>query len=66
MDVSENRILKIPIAHKYPETGEGLASYPADINILDCAKAVCHDMPGWNRPTTDARTYYELANQHKS
>ncbi|KFA68329.1 hypothetical protein S40285_10744 [Stachybotrys chlorohalonatus IBT 40285] len=44
-----------------PETGERLASYPADINILDCAKAVYHDMPGWNRPTNDATTYYELA-----
>ncbi|KAH8714250.1 Adenylosuccinate synthetase [Ilyonectria robusta] len=55
--------IKIAIAYKDPETGEELAAYPADLNILDRAEVIYHEMPGWNKPTTNAKTYYDLPKQ---
>lgn len=40
-----------------------LQSYPADLNILDEAEVVYHEMPGWQKPTTDAKSYYDLPKQ---
>lgn len=37
-----------------------LDSYPADLDILDRAEVVYHEMPGWNKPTTNAKTFYDL------
>ncbi|KAG9504314.1 hypothetical protein J7337_004286 [Fusarium musae] len=37
-----------------------LDSYPADLDILNRAEVVYHEMPGWQKPTTNARTYYDL------
>lgn len=37
-----------------------LASYPADLNILNRVEVVYHEMPGWKQPTTNARTYSDL------
>ncbi|KAH7013269.1 Adenylosuccinate synthetase [Ilyonectria destructans] len=50
--------IKIAIAYKID--GEELDSYPADLDILNRAEVVYHEMPGWQRPTTNARTYYDL------
>ncbi|PNP46202.1 hypothetical protein TGAMA5MH_02237 [Trichoderma gamsii] len=50
--------IKIAIAYKID--GEELDSYPADLNILNPAEVVCHEMPGWQKPTTNARTYDDL------
>jgi len=50
--------LKIAIAYKVD--GEELDSYPADLDILGRAEVVYHEMPGWQKPTTNARTYYDL------
>ncbi|KAI1843346.1 hypothetical protein JX266_010520 [Neoarthrinium moseri] len=55
--------VKIAIAYKDKSTGKELDSYPADHNILDNAEVVYHEMPGWNKPTTNARTYYDLPKQ---
>ncbi|KOS21564.1 Adenylosuccinate synthetase [Escovopsis weberi] len=52
--------IKIAIAYKDPLTGEELASYPASLDILDRAEVVYHEMPGWNQPTTNAKTFEEL------
>ncbi|KAH6896719.1 P-loop containing nucleoside triphosphate hydrolase protein [Thelonectria olida] len=38
----------------------GVTSYPADQKILDRAEVIYHEMPGWNKPTTNAKTYYDL------
>ncbi|KAM0245151.1 hypothetical protein ACHAQJ_010644, partial [Trichoderma viride] len=35
-------------------------SYPADNNILDNTEVIYHEMPGWKKPTTNARTYDDL------
>lgn len=37
-----------------------LDSYPADLDILNRAEVVYHEMPGWQKPTTNARNYYDL------
>jgi adenylosuccinate synthase len=50
--------IKIAIAYKVD--GEELDSYPADLDILGRAEVVYHEMPGWQKPTTNARTYYDL------
>ncbi|EGR50168.1 uncharacterized protein TRIREDRAFT_58651, partial [Trichoderma reesei QM6a] len=54
------RTIKIAIAYKDPETGEELESYPASLDILDRAEVVYHEMPGWNTPTTNAKTFEDL------
>ncbi|PCD43845.1 hypothetical protein AU210_002934 [Fusarium oxysporum f. sp. radicis-cucumerinum] len=50
--------IKIAIAYKID--GEELDSYPADLEILNRAEVVYHEMPGWQKPTTNARTFYDL------
>jgi len=50
--------IKIAIAYKV--NGQELDSYPADLKILEQAEVVYHEMPGWQTPTTNAKTYYDL------
>ncbi|KAI8623143.1 Adenylosuccinate synthetase [Xylariaceae sp. FL1651] len=50
--------VKIAIAYKID--GKELDSYPADLDILNRAEVVYHEMPGWQKPTTNARTYDDL------
>ncbi|KAJ6782980.1 hypothetical protein PWT90_08359 [Aphanocladium album] len=50
----------IKVAVGYKVNGELLESYPADLSILDQAEVVYHEMPGWNKPTTNAKTFYDL------
>ncbi|KAK1771303.1 Adenylosuccinate synthetase [Phialemonium atrogriseum] len=50
--------IKIAIAYKVD--GQELDSYPADLKILEQAEVVYHEMPGWQTPTTNAKTYYDL------
>ncbi|UKZ81157.1 hypothetical protein TrVFT333_008928 [Trichoderma virens FT-333] len=52
--------IKIAIAYEDPETGEKLDSYPASLDVLDRAKVIYHEMPGWNQSTTDVKTFEEL------
>ncbi|RYP77974.1 hypothetical protein DL771_000833 [Monosporascus sp. 5C6A] len=52
--------LKIAIAYKDPVTGEEIPSYPADLDLLNRAEVIYHEMPGWNKPTTNAKTFYDL------
>lgn len=56
MDTFET--IKIAIAYKVD--GQELESYPADLNILEKAEVVYHEMPGWQTPTTNVKTYEEL------
>jgi adenylosuccinate synthase len=50
--------IKIAIAYKVD--GQELESYPADLEILERAEVVYHEMPGWQTPTTNAKSYYDL------
>jgi adenylosuccinate synthase len=40
-----------------------LASYPANLDTLDEAEVVYHEMPGWQTPTTNIKTFDELPKQ---
>ncbi|KAM0561935.1 hypothetical protein ACHAPJ_003107 [Fusarium lateritium] len=53
--------IKVAIAYKVD--GEELGHYPADLDILDRAEVVYHEMPGWKKPTTNARIFYDLHKQ---
>ncbi|KAH7162398.1 Adenylosuccinate synthetase [Dactylonectria estremocensis] len=53
--------IKIAIAYKVD--GEELSSYPADLELLERAEVVYKEFPGWNKPTTNAKTYYDLPKQ---
>ncbi|KAH8882391.1 adenylosuccinate synthetase [Thozetella sp. PMI_491] len=50
--------IKIAIAYKVD--GQELDSYPADLKILEQVEVVYHEMPGWQTPTTNAKTYDDL------
>ncbi|KAF4987350.1 hypothetical protein FGRMN_10411 [Fusarium graminum] len=50
--------IKVAIAYKVD--GEELEHYPADLDTLDKAEVVYHEMPGWKKPTTNAKTFYDL------
>lgn len=53
--------IKVAIAYKVD--GEELSHYPADLDLLARAEVVYHEMPGWKKPTTNARTFYDLPKQ---
>lgn len=50
----------IKIAIGYKLDGQELESYPADLNALDRAEVIYHEMPGWQKPTTNAKSFYDL------
>ncbi|UPK94616.1 hypothetical protein LCI18_005551 [Fusarium solani-melongenae] len=54
--------IKIAIAYK-DENGEDVPSFPADLKQLENVKVVYHEMDGWMKPTTDAKSYYDLPKQ---
>lgn len=53
--------IKVAIAYKVD--GEELSHYPADLDLLARAEVVYPEMPGWKKPTTNARTFYDLPKQ---
>ena len=55
--------LKIAVAYKNPETGEEIASFPADLELLGRVDVVYHEMEGWNTSTTHAKDFNELPPQ---
>ncbi|KAH7137386.1 Adenylosuccinate synthetase [Dactylonectria estremocensis] len=55
--------IKVAIAYRDPETGKEITSYPADQKVLDRLEVIYHELPGWNTPTTNAKTYADLPKQ---
>ena len=55
----------IKVAVAYRLDGEGLASYPADLDALDRAEVVYKEFPGWQTSTTNCRTYNDLPQKAK-
>ncbi|KAF4343180.1 adenylosuccinate synthetase [Fusarium beomiforme] len=53
--------IKVAIAYKVD--GIELEHYPADLDTLARAEVVYHEMPGWQKPTTGAKTFYDLPKQ---
>ncbi|KFA60003.1 hypothetical protein S40285_08553, partial [Stachybotrys chlorohalonatus IBT 40285] len=50
--------IKVAVAYKID--GEELMSYPADLGLLDQAEVIYKEFPGWQKSTTNCRTYYDL------
>jgi adenylosuccinate synthase len=44
----------------HPESGEELASFPADLELLGNVKIKYIEMKGWQKSTIGAKTYYDL------
>ncbi|CEI69012.1 unnamed protein product [Fusarium venenatum] len=53
----------IKIAITYKVDGEELDHYPAGLDLLERAEVVYHEMPGWQKPTTGAKSFYDLLKQ---
>lgn len=51
---------QIPVATEYKVDGERLQSFPADLNLLAKAEVIYKTLPGWNEPTTGAKTFDDL------
>ncbi|RAL65853.1 hypothetical protein DID88_005516 [Monilinia fructigena] len=52
--------IKVAVAYNDPATGERLESFPADLERLETLEPEYVTLPGWNKPTTGARSYYDL------
>jgi len=52
--------IKVATAYVDPATNEELASFPADLELLARIKPKYVELPGWNKPTTGAKTFYDL------
>ncbi|KAG5949367.1 hypothetical protein E4U53_005910 [Claviceps sorghi] len=54
--------IKVAVAYKSPE-GQELDYFPADLGYLDKCDVVYKEFEGWQKPTTHAKTYYDLPKQ---
>ena len=51
---------EIRIATTYQLDGQVLDSFPADLQILARVEVQYTTLPGWQQPTTGAKSYYDL------
>lgn len=51
---------EIQVATAYQLDGEVLDSFPANLHNLARVKVQYTTLPGWQKPTTGAKTYYDL------
>jgi adenylosuccinate synthase len=51
---------EIPVCVGYRVDGEELVDVPADLNMLGRVEPIYETVPGWGRPTGDARTLEDL------
>lgn len=59
MDILDD-FREIKIATAYEVDGQILDSFPADLETLSRANVVYKTMPGWQTPTTGAKSYSDL------
>lgn len=52
--------IKVAVGYKDPQTGEELESFPASLELLERVEVIYKELPGWQKPTTNAKTYYDL------
>ncbi|KAM0250710.1 hypothetical protein ACHAQJ_008504 [Trichoderma viride] len=50
--------IKVAVAYKLD--GEEVSYYPADLDALERAEVVYKEFPGWQKSTTDCRTWNDL------
>ena len=51
---------EIQVAVSYKLDGQQLDSFPADLDVLDRCEVVYETLPGWEKATTGANSYYDL------
>lgn len=51
---------EIPVAVEYRIDGQTLDSFPADLQLLERVEVVYETLPGWDKPSTGAKTYDDL------
>lgn len=51
---------ELKIATKYTYEGKELESFPANPEMLAKVDVVYETLPGWEKPTTGAKSYYDL------
>ncbi|KAF5578419.1 adenylosuccinate synthetase [Fusarium pseudoanthophilum] len=56
----------IRVATAYKIDGKEIESYPADLDILDQCEVVYKDFPGWQTPTTNAKSFEELPKEARA
>ncbi|KAF5680454.1 adenylosuccinate synthetase [Fusarium denticulatum] len=56
----------IRVAIAYKIDGKEIESYPADLDILDQCEVVYKDFPGWQTPTTNAKSFEELPKEARA
>ncbi|KAK5658029.1 hypothetical protein OQA88_2584 [Cercophora sp. LCS_1] len=59
-------VIKVAVAYKDPTTGEELDFFPADLDRLKDLEVVYKEFEGWQKPTTAAKTYYDLPKQARA
>lgn len=58
--------IKVAVAYKNPDTGEEMDFFPADLGLLERCEVVYKELDGWNKPTTAAKSYYDLPKQARA
>ncbi|KAK0710158.1 Adenylosuccinate synthetase [Lasiosphaeria miniovina] len=58
--------LKVAVAYKDPSTGEEVDYFPADVGQLEKLEVVYKEFEGWQKPTTAAKSYYDLPKQARA
>ncbi|KAI7770959.1 hypothetical protein LZL87_004746 [Fusarium oxysporum] len=56
----------IRVATAYKIDGKEIDSYPADLDILDQCEVVYKDFPGWQTPTTNAKSFEDLPKEARA
>jgi adenylosuccinate synthase len=51
---------ELKVATSYSHQGEKLASFPANPEVLAKVDVTYETLPGWKKPTTGAKTFYDL------
>jgi adenylosuccinate synthase len=51
---------ELQIATEYSVDGKALESFPADLSVLGRVNVNYKTLPGWQAPTTGAKSYYDL------
>lgn len=54
---------ELKIATSYSYKGQKLDGFPANVNVLAEVEVEYHTMKGWKKPTTGAKSYYDLPSQ---
>lgn len=58
--------IKVATNYIHPDTKEPLESFPADLDLLGRVEIEYKELEGWNKPTTGAKTFYDLPKQARA